>query len=146
MLDVKIKRDVASADVPLPEYKTPGAAGADVRSAEDVTLKPGEARAVSTGLYLEIPDGFECQVRPRSGLALTHGVTVANAPGTIDADYRGELKVIMIVLGDEPFEIKRGDRIAQLVFARVERAAFIEADELSDTERSAGGFGHSGIR
>ncbi|MBO9725339.1 dUTP diphosphatase [Novosphingobium sp.] len=128
----------------LPAYATDGAAGMDVVSAEDVTLAPGARHAVATGLAMAIPPGFEIQVRPRSGLALKHGISVPNAPGTIDSDYRGELKVILINHGAKPFEILRGDRVAQLVLAPVTRAAWLTVDELESTERGEGGFGSTG--
>jgi dUTP pyrophosphatase len=128
----------------LPAYATEGAAGMDVLSAEDVTLAPGARHAVATGLAVAIPHGFEIQVRPRSGLALKHGVTVPNTPGTIDSDYRGELKVIMINHGDAEFEIRRGDRIAQLVLAPVVQATWLKVDELDETARGEGGFGSTG--
>ncbi|ANK11974.1 dUTP diphosphatase [Erythrobacter neustonensis] len=130
--------------LPLPAYATDGAAGMDVVSAEDVTLPPGARHAVATGLAMAIPHGFEIQVRPRSGLALKHGITVPNTPGTIDSDYRGELKVILINLGAEPFAIARGDRIAQLVLAPVVQAAWDEVAQLDDTARGTGGFGSTG--
>jgi len=128
----------------LPAYATDGAAGMDVVSAEDVTLAPLARHAVATGLALAIPPGFEIQVRPRSGLALKHGISVPNAPGTIDSDYRGELKVILVNLGIEPFEIRRGDRVAQLVLAPVVRASWLEVAALDETVRGAGGFGSTG--
>ena len=128
----------------LPVYATDGAAGMDVVSAEDVTIAPGGRHAVATGLAIAIPAGFEVQVRPRSGLALKHGISVPNAPGTIDSDYRGELKVILINHGAEPFAIARGDRVAQLVLAPVTRATWIVADELDETVRGAGGIGSTG--
>lgn len=128
----------------LPAYATDGAAGMDVVSAEDVTLAPGARHAVATGLSVAIPAGFEIQVRPRSGLALKHGISVPNAPGTVDSDYRGELKVILINLGAEPFSILRGDRVAQLVLAPVTRASWLTVDELEDTARGEGGFGSTG--
>lgn len=128
----------------LPEYATAGAAGMDVLAAEDVTLAPGARHAVSTGLAVAIPAGYEIQVRPRSGLALKHGITVPNTPGTIDSDYRGELKVILINHGTEAFAIRRGDRIAQLVLAPVVRLSWLKVDELDDTERGEGGFGSTG--
>jgi len=128
----------------LPAYATEGAAGMDVVSAEDVTIQPGARHAVATGLAMAIPYGFEIQVRPRSGLALKHGITVPNTPGTIDSDYRGELKVILINHGDTAFEIQRGDRVAQLVLAPVTRATWLEADELDETARGEGGFGSTG--
>lgn len=130
--------------LPLPAYATGGAAGMDVVSAEDVTIAPGARHAVATGLAMAIPAGFEVQVRPRSGLALKHGISVPNAPGTIDSDYRGELKVILINLGDEPFGITRGDRVAQLVLAPVTRATWLVAEELDETARGEGGFGSTG--
>jgi dUTP pyrophosphatase len=128
----------------LPVYATQGAAGMDVVSAEDVTIAPGGRHAVATGLAMAIPHGFEVQVRPRSGLALKHGISVPNAPGTIDSDYRGELKVILINLGEAPFEIRRGDRVAQLVLAPVTRATWLETDALDETARGEGGFGSTG--
>ena len=132
------------AGLELPAYATPGAAGMDVLAAEDVTLAPGARHAVATGLAMAIPPGFEIQVRPRSGLALKHGVTVPNTPGTIDSDYRGELKVIMINHGAEPFAIRRGDRIAQLVLAPVVRASWLTVEHLDETARGEGGFGSTG--
>jgi dUTP pyrophosphatase len=129
----------------LPAYATTGAAGADIVAAEDATIQPGAVHAVATGIALAIPTGFEGQVRPRSGLALKHGVTVLNAPGTIDADYRGEVKVILINHGPAPFRIARGDRIAQLVVAPVAPAHFERADALPETERGPGGFGSTGV-
>ena len=141
---VLVKRLPGNEDLPLPAYATDGAAGMDVVSAEDVDLAPGARHAVATGLAVAIPPGFEIQVRPRSGLALKHGVTVANAPGTIDSDYRGEVKAILVNLGTEAFSIRRGDRVAQLVLAPVTRAGWLEVDELDDTARGAGGFGSTG--
>jgi dUTP pyrophosphatase len=131
-------------DLPLPAYATPGAAGLDVVAAEDVDLLPGQRHAVATGFKVAIPHGFEIQVRPRSGLAFKHGLSVPNAPGTIDSDYRGELKVLLINHGDEPFAIRRGERIAQLVPAAVTLAAFDEVDDLDATARGHGGFGSTG--
>lgn len=128
----------------MPAYATAGAAGMDVLAAEDATLAPGARHAVATGLALAVPPGYEIQVRPRSGLALKHGIAVPNTPGTIDPDYRGELKVILINHGPEPFAIRRGDRIAQLVLAPVVQAAWEEVAELDDTTRGAGGFGSTG--
>lgn len=143
-IPVQIKRLPHGEGLALPAYATDGAAGMDVLSAEDLTLAPGARHAVATGLALAIPDGFEVQVRPRSGLALKHGISLPNTPGTIDSDYRGELKIIMINLGDEPFAIHRGDRIAQLVLAPVVLAAWDEVAELDDTARGEGGFGSTG--
>ena len=141
---VRIKRLPHGEGLALPAYATPGAAGMDVLAAEDVTLAPGARHAVATGFSVAIPAGFEIQVRPRSGLALKHGLSVPNTPGTIDSDYRGELKVILINHGAEPFAVARGDRIAQLVLAPVTRAAWDEVAELDDTARGAGGFGSTG--
>ena len=141
---VEVKRLPHGQDLPLPAYATSGAAGMDVVAAEDVTLEPGARHPVATGLALAIPHGYEIQVRPRSGLALKHGITVPNTPGTIDSDYRGELKVIMINHGSEPFAIHRGDRVAQLVLAPVVQASWSEVQELDATERGAGGFGSTG--
>lgn len=141
---VQVKRLPHGEGLELPNYATPGAAGMDVLSAEDVVLEPGMRHAVATGLAFAIPDGYEIQVRPRSGLALKHGVSVPNTPGTIDSDYRGELKIITINLGAEPFAIHRGDRVAQLVLAPVTRARWNEVEELDETERGEGGFGSTG--
>lgn len=131
----------------LPAYETPASAGLDVRAHTDepIELKPLERVLVKTGLFLEIPEGYECQVRPRSGLALKKGITVLNAPGTIDADYRGEVGVILINLSNEPFVIENGERVAQLVFARFEQAQWVESAELTETERGEGGFGSTGV-
>lgn len=141
---VEVKRLPHGAGLPLPAYATSGAAGMDVVSAEGVTIAPGARHAVATGLALAIPEGFEIQVRPRSGLALKHGITVPNTPGTIDSDYRGELKVILINHGADPFVIQRGDRVAQLVLAPVVQAAWNDVAELDVTERGEGGFGSTG--
>ena len=129
----------------LPAYATEGASGLDLRSTAEVTLLPMARALVPTGLFLEMPEGVEAQVRPRSGLALKNGVTVLNTPGTIDSDYRGELKIILINLGSEAFTVKSGDRIAQLVFATVTRANLVAAEELGATTRGAGGFGSTGL-
>lgn len=141
---VELKRLPHGEGLPLPAYATSGAAGMDVVSAEDVVIAPGARHAVATGLAVAIPQGFEIQVRPRSGLALKHGITVPNTPGTIDSDYRGELKVILINLGNEAFAVQRGDRVAQLVLAPVVQAAWDEVTELDATDRGAGGFGSTG--
>ena len=141
---VQVKRLPHGSGLPLPAYATSGAAGMDVVSAEDVTIAPGARHAVATGIALAIPQGYEVQVRPRSGLALKHGITVPNTPGTIDSDYRGELKVILINHGTEPFAIQRGDRVAQLVLAPVVQAAWEEVTELDATDRGEGGFGSTG--
>ena len=136
----------AGAAESLPEYQSEGAAGADLRALleKDIVLKPGQRALVPTGLHLEIPPGYEGQVRPRSGLAVKHGVTVLNAPGTIDSDYRGELKVILVNLGAEDFSIRSGDRIAQIVFCPVTRVVFHHAQSISETPRGGGGFGSTG--
>ena len=146
MIPVRIRRLPGNSDLPLPAYATAGAAGMDVVAAEDVTIAPGARHAVATGLAMAIPAGFEIQVRPRSGLALKYGVTVPNTPGTIDSDYRGELKVILINHGHRPFVVTRGDRVAQLVLAPVTQAQWLEADELDETARGEGGFGSTGVK
>lgn len=144
MIDIRLKRLPHGESLPLPSYASAGAAGLDVVAAESLTLAPGARHAVATGFAIAIPDGFEVQVRPRSGLALKHGITCLKTPGTIDSDYRGEVKVILANLGAEPFEVVRGERIAQLVPAPVLRAAFEEVETLDETERGAGGFGSTG--
>lgn len=144
MIHIELKRLPHGEGLLLPAYATQGAAGMDVVSAEALTLAPGARAAVATGFAIAIPAGHEVQVRPRSGLALKHGVTCLNTPGTIDSDYRGEVKVILANLGDAPFAIARGDRIAQLVPAIVLRASVGEVDALDDTVRGAGGFGSTG--
>ena len=133
---------------PLPEYATPLSAGLDLRANIDVpvTLHPMERRLIETGLYMALPPGFEAQVRPRSGLALKHGITVLNTPGTIDADYRGEIKVLLVNLSNEPFVINEGERIAQMVVAKHEQADFTLVAELDETERGDGGYGHTGVK
>ena len=133
---------------PLPGYETAQSAGMDLRAdiGEKTVLEPGERKLFPTGLFLEIPEGYEAQVRPRSGLALKHGITVLNAPGTIDADYRGEVGVILINHGIQSFTIQPGERIAQLVFARAARAELLETDALEESERGEGGFGHTGVK
>jgi dUTP pyrophosphatase len=144
VIRIAINRLPHGQGLPLPGYATPGAAGMDVVAAEEVTLAPGQRHAVATGFAIAIPPGHEVQVRPRSGLALKHGITCLNTPGTIDEDYRGEVKVILANLGSEPFEVKRGERIAQLVPAPVTKASFREVSELGATSRGAGGFGSTG--
>ena len=143
-IKVEVKRLAHGEGLALPAYATSGSAGMDVVSAEDVTIAPGARHAVATGLSVAIPQGCEIQVRPRSGLAFKHGITVPNTPGTIDSDYRGELKVLLINHGSEDFAIARGDRVAQLVLAPVVQAAWSEVDELDATQRGAGGFGSTG--
>jgi len=139
-----LRLPAAGVDLPPPARGTPHAAGYDVRSAEAVALQPGERRLVGTGFALELPQHLECQVRPRSGLALKHGITLPNSPGTIDPDYRGEIRVILHNTGSEPFHIERGDRIAQLVFARFETPDLVEGTRLSATDRGGDGFGSTG--
>ncbi|HEX6315266.1 MAG TPA: dUTP diphosphatase [Gemmatimonadaceae bacterium] len=142
---VRLSRLPSNPDLPLPARQSTHAAGYDVASAEpDFVLAPGERRAVGTGLAFELPEGYEMQVRPRSGLALKHGISLPNAPGTIDADYRGELRIILQNGGSEPVTFRRGDRIAQLVFARHEAPELLEGDAISETVRGAGGFGSTG--
>ncbi len=147
MVTVLLQRLPHGADLPLPAYETAGAAGLDLRAAigEPVTLAPGMRTLVATGLAMQLPAGFEGQVRPRSGLALRHGVTVLNAPGTVDSDYRGEVSVVLINHGSEPFTVTRGDRIAQLVIAPVSHARLSEVETLDETARGAGGYGSTGV-
>jgi dUTP pyrophosphatase len=144
MIDIKLRRLPHGEGLPLPAYGSEHAAGLDVVAAESLTLAPGARHAVATGFAIAIPHGYEVQVRPRSGLALKHGLSVLNTPGTIDSDYRGEVKVILANLGDRDFEVIRGERIAQLVPAPVVRACFVEAAALDETERGGGGFGSTG--
>ncbi len=144
IVTVSLVRSCGAKGFPLPTYATPVSSGVDLRAAESCVILPGEIKLVSTGLFMAIPEGFEGQVRPRSGLALKHGIIVPNAPGTIDADYRGEIKVILANIGKEPFNIEPGDRIAQMVFAPVVQVIWDERDALNDTERGSGGFGSSG--
>ena len=147
-ISVRIRRLPHAAGLSLPEYATPGAAGVDLRAAvpaeSPLTLAPGQRALVPTGFCIALPEGYEAQVRPRSGLALKHGVTCLNSPGTIDADYRGEIGVILVNLGEAPFTIERGMRIAQLVVAPVSRVCWQEAKTLDDTDRGTGGFGSTG--
>ena len=145
-VSIAVRRLPHNADLPLPDYATPGAAGMDLLAAVSapVTVEPGQRALVPTGLAIALPPGHELQIRPRSGLALRAGVTILNAPGTIDSDYRGEVTVLLVNLGREPFIINPGDRIAQLVIAPVTRCELEETDELSSTARGSGGFGHTG--
>jgi dUTP pyrophosphatase len=147
MIRVRVRRLPAARDLPLPAAASAGSSGCDLRAAlaDEVVLRPGERLLVPTGLALEIPPGWEGQVRPRSGLALRHGIGMVNAPGTIDSDYRGEVGVLLINLGAEPFTLRRGDRIAQLVIARVESVEWEEADALDGSDRGEGGFGSTGV-
>ena len=133
---------------PLPAYATEMSAGMDLRANLDapVTLQPLERKLIPTGLYIALPEGHEAQIRPRSGLALKHGVTVLNTPGTVDADYRGEVKVLLVNLSDEPFVVNDGERIAQMIVAKYEQVTFAEVEQLDETERGAGGYGHTGVK
>ncbi len=146
-VEIKVKRLEGQEDIALPAYETDGSSGMDLRAAVDreVVLNPGEIKLIPTGLAVSVPPGFEIQTRPRSGLALKHGIGMVNSPGTIDSDYRGEIKLIMINWGWAPFVIKRGDRIAQMLVSRVARAQVKEVAVLDETFRGEGGFGHSGV-
>ena len=144
-VEVRIKRLNHGAGLPLPEYATSGAAGMDICAAESMTLRGGRRHAVAPGFAFAIPDGYEVQVRPRSGLALKNGITCLNTPGTIDSDYRGEVKVILANLGEDDFMINKGDRIAQLVVAPVTKAAMVEVESIDETTRGTGGFGSTGV-
>ncbi len=143
---LKLKRLDNAKDIPLPGYMTEGAVGMDIYAAveSDIILEPGQRALIPTGICIELPEGFEAQIRPRSGLAIKYGIGMLNSPGTIDPDYRGEIKVILINLGERPFRIKKGDRIAQMVISRVVKADISEVDELSPTDRGEKGFGHTG--
>lgn len=145
MLRIKV---INNGHQPLPEYATPQSAGLDLRANldESITLRPMDRILVSTGLHIALPAGFEAQIRPRSGLALKHGVTVLNSPGTVDADYRGEIKVLLINFSQDDFVINDGERIAQMVIARHEQCLFVKVDELDETERGTGGYGHTGVK
>jgi len=145
-ITIKVKRLEGRDHLPLPAYASEGASGLDIRACvkEPVELRPGDIRLIPTGLAVSIPPGFEAQIRPRSGLALHHGIGMVNSPGTIDSDYRGEIGIILINWGKAPFVVRNGDRIAQMVISRTYRAKIIVADELDNTERGAGGFGHTG--
>ena len=144
-VDIRVQRLDHGAGLPLPAYATSGAAGMDITAAESLTLRPGKRHAVATGFAFAIPDGYEVQVRPRSGLALKHGITCLNTPGTIDSDYRGEVKVILANLGEKDFVINIGDRIAQIVVAPVTQGIMCEVEALDDTDRGTGGFGSTGV-
>ncbi len=148
-VDVRVKRLPHGKDLPLPTYQTASSAGLDLQAAiapqTTLVIEPGSRELVPTGLAIELPEGFEAQIRPRSGLALKKGVTLVNTPGTIDADYRGEIGVIVINHGADPFEIVRGDRIAQMIVAPVVQARLVEVDDLSSSDRGAGGFGSTGV-
>ena len=144
-IEVRIKRLNNGAGLPLPSYESTGAAGMDICAAEGVTIRSGRRALIATGFAFAIPEGYEVQVRPRSGLAIKHGITVLNTPGTIDSDYRGEVKIILANFGEEDFMLDRGDRIAQIVVAPVVQAAITEVEDLDDTARGAGGFGSTGV-
>jgi len=143
---IKIKRLKSGIGLPLPDYETEGASGMDLRASvtEPVLMEPGEIKLIPTGMAISIPPGYEGQIRPRSGLALKHGIGLINSPGTIDSDYRGEIAVIMINWGDKTFTIRHGDRIAQMIIGKIHRADLMEVDNLDSTKRGDGGFGHSG--
>lgn len=145
-ININIKRETEDRQIPLPQYMTSHAAGMDIHAAvsEEIILQPGQRYAVPAGFSIALPEGVEAQIRPRSGLALKHGITLLNSPGTIDADYRGEIKIILINHGDKPFTIKRADRIAQMVINSVVRANWVCVEKLEETERNTGGFGHTG--
>ena len=145
MIQVKV---INKGKQPLPKYATPQSAGMDLRAniEEAFTLKPLERKLVPTGLFIALPEGYEAQVRPRSGLALKHGITVLNTPGTVDADYRGEVGVVLVNLSNEPFTVEPGERIAQMVIAKHEQADFVVVEELDETERGTGGYGHTGVK
>ncbi|MBX7256308.1 MAG: dUTP diphosphatase [Candidatus Hydrogenedentes bacterium] len=145
-VEVAITREPGTDDIPLPAYETEHAAGMDVRASvtEPLTLAPGQRALVPTGLRIALPEGYEAQIRPRSGLAIKHGISLLNSPGTIDADYRGEIRIIIANLGQEPFTIARGDRIAQMIVAPVTKVEWRSVDSLDETKRGEGGFGHTG--
>lgn len=145
-MDLKLKKIDKSLNNPLPAYATEHAAGMDITSAgvDDIILEPGTTRLIPTNLILEVPIGYEAQIRPRSGLALKHNIGIINSPGTIDADYRGELKILLTNFGKEPFIVKFGERIAQMIISKVEKVELVFSEDLSDTTRSSGGFGHTG--
>ena len=145
---VQIAQEPDCEDIPLPAYETEHAAGMDLRAAvqESISLEPGARALVPTGIRIALPEGYEAQVRPRSGLAIRHGISMVNAPGTVDADFRGELRVILINHGEEPFTIRRGDRIAQMIVAPITRIAWQPVQDLPESTRGSGGFGHTGLR
>ncbi|MBN2418801.1 MAG: dUTP diphosphatase [Deltaproteobacteria bacterium] len=145
-IELKIKKP-DNYDLPLPAYETKGSSGMDIRAwtEDDITLNPGEIKLIPTGISISIPQGYEAQIRPRSGLALRHGIGLVNSPGTIDSDYRGEIGIIMANFGKEQFVIRKGDRIAQMVISRVYQAFIMEVEDLDSTDRGEGGFGHSGV-
>lgn len=146
-MNVYIKKMEQAQDLPLPRFMTSGAAGMDLYAnvAEEVVIAPGKIKLVPTGISIAVPEGYEAQIRPRSGLAIKHGISLVNTPGTIDSDYRGEINLIMINFGDKPFIIKRGDRIAQMVINKIEIPNIIEVEKLDETNRGTGGFGSTGL-
>lgn len=144
-ITIAVKRLPNGAGLPVPAYESAGAAGMDICAAESIVIRTGRRAAIATGFAFAIPEGYEIQVRPRSGLAFKQGMTVLNTPGTIDSDYRGEIKVILVNLGDEDFQINKGDRIAQIIAAPVQRATMNEVENLDDTARGSGGFGSTGV-
>jgi dUTP pyrophosphatase len=146
-LILRVKQAPEAVDLPLPKYMTEGAAGMDLCAAvvEPVTLEPGEYKAIPTGISISLPNGFEAQIRPRSGLALKHGISLVNSPGTVDADYRGEIQVLLINFGKNPFIVRRGERIAQMVIGKVYQGRIQLVDSLDTTARNDGGFGHTGV-
>jgi len=148
VIKVKIKQDANAKDLPLPHYATSGSSGMDVYAAvnDEVIIEPGDIKLIPAGFYLAIPEGYEAQIRPRSGLALKHGIMVVNSPGTVDSDFRGLVSVILTNIGKTPYTVKRGDRIAQMVFKESVRAELEVRGELEETKRSSGGFGHTGLK
>ena len=146
-ITVKIKRKESARDLPVPAYATPGSSGVDLYAdvESDVHILPNEIKLISSGIYVSIPAGYEAQIRPRSGLALKHGISLVNTPGTIDSDYRGLVSLVVVNFGREPYVVKRGQRLAQMTIQEVTRAEFLEVDELDETVRSHGGFGHTGV-
>ena len=144
---ILIKQKQGYEDIPLPRYASDGASGMDIRAAvdQDINIEPGDITLIPTGLFMSIPEGFEAQIRPRSGLALHHGISILNAPGTIDSDYRGEVGIIIANIGKKPFKVSRNDRIAQMVIQKVEKGILVETTELPESSRGSGGFGHSGL-
>ena len=146
-IKVNIKRKESARDLPVPSYATSGSSGVDLYAdvESETVISPGEIKLISCGIYIELPEGYEAQIRPRSGLSLKHGITLVNTPGTVDSDYRGLVNLIVINLGREDFTVKRGQRLAQMVIREVTRAEFVELEELGETERAHGGFGHTGI-
>ncbi len=146
-VEVKIRQKEDCCDLPLPAYQSKGSSGMDLYAdvQEETTLEPGRIKLISTGIYISLPLGYEAEIRPRSGLALKHGLSLVNSPGTIDSDYRGLISLIMINLGPDPYKVKRGERVAQMVIKSVTQAKWIKVDSLDETQRNEGGFGHTGV-